>query len=100
MIVVGMGRPRAVHQLVSTVRGQLRPGLSALDSIRHSFPPGTVTTFAAARATNNSRDNDETRVACCAGSMTGAPKLRSMDILNRLEKAPRGTRARGCGQHE
>lgn len=52
-----------VHQLVSTVRGQLRPGLSALDSIRHSFPPG---------------------------SMTGAPKLRSMDILNRLEKAPRG----------
>jgi len=52
-----------VHQLVSTVRGQMRAGLSALDCIRYSFPPG---------------------------SMTGAPKLRSMQILNRLEKAPRG----------
>ncbi|MEV8215516.1 aminodeoxychorismate synthase component I [Leifsonia sp. NPDC077715] len=57
-----------VHQLVSTVEGTLRPGLGAVDALAACFP---------------------------AGSMTGAPKLSAMRILNRLEGGPRGAFA-GC----
>ena len=52
-----------VHQLVSTVRGRLPPGNTALDAVVASFP---------------------------AGSMTGAPKRSAMSILAGLEGAPRG----------
>ncbi|MEV8253807.1 chorismate-binding protein [Rhodoglobus sp. NPDC076762] len=52
-----------VHQLVSTIRGQLRADVSAVDAIKASFP---------------------------AGSMTGAPKHSATLILDSLERAPRG----------
>ncbi|GAA5889745.1 hypothetical protein JCM6882_004308 [Rhodosporidiobolus microsporus] len=53
-----------VHQLVTTVVGSLSPGVSPVEAVKASFPPG---------------------------SMTGAPKLRSVQLLDELEgKAKRG----------
>ena len=52
-----------VHHLVSTVTGQLRPGLDVLDALEASFP---------------------------YGSITGAPKRRAIQILRELETKPRG----------
>jgi anthranilate synthase component 1 len=52
-----------VHQLVSTVRGQLEAGLDGIDAVLACFP---------------------------AGSMTGTPKSSATTILDRLEGAPRG----------
>mgnify|MGYP000710299406 CR=1 FL=1 len=52
----------AVHHLVSTVTAQIRPPYSSLDLLRGAFP---------------------------GGSITGAPKIRAMQIIHELEPHPR-----------
>jgi aminodeoxychorismate synthase component I len=52
-----------VHHLVSTVTGTLHPETDALDAMAACFP---------------------------GGSITGAPKLRAMEIIRELEQQPRG----------
>ena len=53
----------AVHHLVSTIEARLRPGLGPVDLLRAAFP---------------------------GGSVTGAPKIRAMQIIDELEEARRG----------
>ncbi|WP_336991485.1 anthranilate synthase component I family protein [Leucobacter sp. VD1] len=57
-----------VHQLVSTISGELRAGHDIFDAIAACFP---------------------------GGSMTGAPKRRAVEILRALEGGPRGLYS-GC----
>jgi para-aminobenzoate synthetase len=61
--LIGLETHPHVHQLVSTIRGTLREDRDPLGCVEACFP---------------------------GGSMTGAPKLRSMEILDRLEPEPRG----------
>jgi len=59
-----------VHQMVSTVTGALRDDCDGVDLLRASFPPG---------------------------SMTGAPKLAAMRLIDRLEPVRRGVYSGGLG---
>lgn len=52
-----------VHQMTSTVHARLAPGRDAVDMIRALFP---------------------------CGSVTGAPKIRAMELIARVERDPRG----------
>ncbi|MFQ5736049.1 MAG: aminodeoxychorismate synthase component I [Thermodesulfobacteriota bacterium] len=59
-----------LHHMVSTVRGRLRDGVDAPTALRAVFP---------------------------GGSITGAPKIRAMEIIDELEAAPRGIYTGGIG---
>jgi para-aminobenzoate synthetase component I len=59
-----------VHHLVSTIEGVVRDGCDRIDLLRALFP---------------------------AGSMTGAPKVRAMEIIDELEGEERGLYSGGLG---
>ncbi len=54
---------KQVHQMISTISAQISVGVSPVDCIRTTFP---------------------------MGSMTGAPKIRAMEIIEDLEETKRG----------
>jgi anthranilate synthase component I len=59
-----------VMHIVSNVEGQLKPGLDAIDVLKATFPAGTV---------------------------SGAPKVRAMEIIDELEPSKRGIYAGAVG---
>ncbi|AHE99516.1 anthranilate synthase component I [Thioalkalivibrio paradoxus] len=59
-----------VMHIVSNVEGELQPGLSAMDVLRAAFPAGTV---------------------------SGAPKIRALEIIDELEPVKRGIYAGAVG---
>ena len=66
----GIERYSHVMHIVSNVEGLLKPGLSSLDVLRASFP---------------------------AGTLSGAPKIRAMEIIDELEITQRGIYGGACG---
>ncbi len=59
-----------VHQLISNITGTLEPGRSSVDCVRTCFP---------------------------GGSMTGAPKLRTMELIDEIEREARGVYSGALG---
>jgi anthranilate synthase component 1 len=59
-----------VMHIVSSVEGRLKPGLSSLDVLRATFP---------------------------AGTLTGAPKVRAMELIDEFEPTKRGLYGGACG---
>ncbi|MDN3557989.1 anthranilate synthase component I [Halomonas maura] len=59
-----------VMHIVSNVTGRLKPGLSAMDALRATFP---------------------------AGTLSGAPKIRAMEIIDELEPVKRGVYSGAVG---
>jgi para-aminobenzoate synthetase component 1 len=68
--LLAVERYATVFQLVSTIRGELAEGQTGLDLVRACFPPG---------------------------SMTGAPKIEAMKIIDRLEPVGRGIYSGAAG---
>jgi anthranilate synthase component 1 len=68
--LMGVERFSHVMHIVSDVQGRLREGLDAVDVLRACFPAGTV---------------------------TGAPKVRAMEIIDELEPIARGPYAGAVG---
>ncbi len=68
--LMGIERYSHVLHIVSQVDGRLRDGLSAMDAFRAAFPAGTV---------------------------SGAPKIRAMEIIDELEPTRRGPYAGAVG---
>jgi para-aminobenzoate synthetase component I len=62
-VLCGLETYANVHHLVSVVQGELRDGVTAVDLVKAVFP---------------------------GGSITGAPKVRAMEVIAELEQAPRG----------
>lgn len=59
-----------LHQMISSVSARLRPGTHPIDAIRYAFP---------------------------MGSMTGAPKVRAMQLIEELEESKRGVYSGAIG---
>lgn len=59
-----------VHQMISTVKAQLAPGIPAVEVVKSTFP---------------------------MGSMTGAPKVMAMKLIEELEESRRGVYSGGIG---
>jgi para-aminobenzoate synthetase component I len=59
-----------VHQMISTVFAEVKPGMDAVDIIKHAFP---------------------------MGSMTGAPKIMAMQLIEQYENTKRGVYSGAIG---